>query len=120
MQGHNLIWLKSRLLSGEFWVRCPVTLPIRPFSYSGESARLLSGEAWFDSTMGRQTIHRGVAGVTAWLSTKYSGDRNPNGVPIRVLNSISRDWPFKPWDVGAIPTGFTNDVAELTSVGGGL
>lgn len=27
-------------------------------------------------------MKHGVAGVTAWLSTKYSGDRNPSASPI--------------------------------------
>ena len=38
------------------WDRCPPDLQICLLSYSGESTRLLSGEAWFDSKRGRQTM----------------------------------------------------------------
>lgn len=49
-------------------------------------------------------MHHDAASVAVGLSTCTRSARYRHGVPITVLNSISRDWPFKPWDVGAIPT----------------
>ena len=49
-------------------------------------------------------MHHDAASVAVRLSTCTRSARYRHGVPITVLNSISRDWPFKPRDVGAIPT----------------